>query len=63
MEGPNNRTKHVYEFVVIIIHHPPVITIFIGGINMYVYHSQSWVVFVIGLPKLVILVVIYHMSH
>ena len=32
--------------------HPPVITIRIGGMFMYVYHSQSWVIYDIVLPTL-----------
>ena len=34
------------------MNHPPVITIRIGGMFMYVYHSQSWVVYDIVLPTL-----------
>ena len=47
------RSQNHYELIVLWVkqchlHHPPVITIFIGGVN----HSQSWVVYDIALLTL-----------
>ena len=52
MSKPSNVGK-------IIVNHPPVITILLGGLT----HSQSWVVYGIVLPTLFIYIYIYKEVH